>query len=62
MAHIPLKNVPEILYILHFSVNATPLPCTKNFKSYELVYISCDGHKNRQMEKKGVEVEAPPKN
>ena len=42
MAHIYLKNVPENLCIPLLSGNGTPLPCTKYFKSYEVVYTSCD--------------------
>ena len=45
------KNVPQNLYIPLLSVNGTPLPCTKNFKSYQVVHISCDEHKNGQIEK-----------
>ena len=42
MAHIYLKNVPENLCIPLLSGNGTQLPCTKYFKSYEVVYTSCD--------------------
>ena len=33
------KNVPENLYMPLLSVNGTPLPCTKHFKSWSGLYF-----------------------